>query len=223
METRFLLRLRDHHVLFGLVIWATLVLPSLSISVRSCSFPAMFNFGDSNSDTGGLSAAFGQAPYPNGETYFRTPSGRYSDGRLLIDFIGTSSATSLCSLNLSLSHSLHQLYKTMSCFCFCFCLPFAIMLWSFSQFSRTYPIRCRKGFGKLEKRNSFLILLASDLKLCCMWLHFMKDLDPPILSLPSWKTGQKFSLCMRSLVKNNMPNMPKVLGSVLRSYTKHGD
>ncbi|CAL2231207.1 unnamed protein product [Prunus armeniaca] len=47
----------------------------------------MFNFGDSNSDTGGLSAAFGQAPYPNGETYFHTPSGRYSDGRLLIDFI----------------------------------------------------------------------------------------------------------------------------------------
>ncbi|ONI30360.1 hypothetical protein PRUPE_1G246600 [Prunus persica] len=90
METRFLLRLRDHHVLFGLVIWATLVLPSLSISVRSCSFPAMFNFGDSNSDTGGLSAAFGQAPYPNGETYFRTPSGRYSDGRLLIDFIAES-------------------------------------------------------------------------------------------------------------------------------------
>ncbi|VVA13341.1 Hypothetical predicted protein [Prunus dulcis] len=90
METRFLLRLRDHHVLFGLVIWATLVLPSLSISVRSCSFPAMFNFGDSNSDTGGLSAAFGQAPYPNGETYFHTPSGRYSDGRLLIDFIAES-------------------------------------------------------------------------------------------------------------------------------------
>ncbi|BFG16341.1 hypothetical protein CerSpe_026150 [Prunus speciosa] len=90
METRFLLRLRDHHVLFGLVIWATLVLPSRSISVRSCSFPAMFNFGDSNSDTGGLSAAFGQAPYPNGETYFHTPSGRYSDGRLLIDFIAES-------------------------------------------------------------------------------------------------------------------------------------
>ncbi|KAM6562317.1 hypothetical protein CsatB_022315 [Cannabis sativa] len=54
---------------------------------RWCHFPAIFNFGDSNSDTGGLSAAFGQAPFPNGETYFHTPSGRFSDGRLVIDFI----------------------------------------------------------------------------------------------------------------------------------------
>lgn len=54
----------------------------------TCSFPAIFNFGDSNSDTGGLSAAFGQAPYPNGETFFHTPSGRFSDGRLIVDFIG---------------------------------------------------------------------------------------------------------------------------------------
>ncbi|KAF9603277.1 hypothetical protein IFM89_034610 [Coptis chinensis] len=56
-------------------------------SSAECTFPAIFNFGDSNSDTGGLSAAFGQAPPPSGETYFHTPSGRYSDGRLVIDFI----------------------------------------------------------------------------------------------------------------------------------------
>ncbi|KAL5552785.1 hypothetical protein UlMin_040186 [Ulmus minor] len=74
--------------LFGVVTWAILVLPSGSIS--SCKFPAIFNFGDSNSDTGGLSAAFGQAPFPNGLTYFHTPSGRFSDGRLLIDFLGES-------------------------------------------------------------------------------------------------------------------------------------
>ncbi|KAK3005262.1 hypothetical protein RJ639_017028 [Escallonia herrerae] len=53
-----------------------------------CDFPVIFNFGDSNSDTGGLSAAFGQAPPPNGESFFRGPAGRYSDGRLVIDFIG---------------------------------------------------------------------------------------------------------------------------------------
>ncbi|KAL8137909.1 hypothetical protein V2J09_003910 [Rumex salicifolius] len=52
-----------------------------------CRFPAIFNFGDSNSDTGGLSAAFGQAGPPHGETFFHTPSGRYCDGRLVIDFI----------------------------------------------------------------------------------------------------------------------------------------
>lgn len=82
METQFL-----RHVAFGVVIWATLLLYPSTCS-KPCSFPAIFNFGDSNSDTGGLSATFGQAPYPNGETYFRTPSGRYSDGRLIIDFIG---------------------------------------------------------------------------------------------------------------------------------------
>ncbi|MCO5611875.1 hypothetical protein L7F22_066134 [Adiantum nelumboides] len=49
--------------------------------------PALFNFGDSNSDTGGLGAAFGPPPPPNGVTTFHKPSGRYSDGRLLIDFI----------------------------------------------------------------------------------------------------------------------------------------
>ncbi|ESQ32842.1 hypothetical protein EUTSA_v10004667mg [Eutrema salsugineum] len=53
----------------------------------TCGFPAIFNFGDSNSDTGGLSAAFGQAPYPNGQTFFHSPSGRFSDGRLIVDFI----------------------------------------------------------------------------------------------------------------------------------------
>ncbi|MFS8029162.1 putative alpha-L-fucosidase [Helianthus anomalus] len=55
--------------------------------VKTCDFPAVFNFGDSNSDTGGLAAAFGQVPPPNGETFFHRSAGRYSDGRLLIDFM----------------------------------------------------------------------------------------------------------------------------------------
>lgn len=46
---------------------------------RQCHFPAIFNFGDSNSDKGGLSAAFGQAGPPSGETFFHHPAGRYSD------------------------------------------------------------------------------------------------------------------------------------------------
>ncbi|KAI5352254.1 hypothetical protein L3X38_005145 [Prunus dulcis] len=51
---------------------------------------AIFNFGDSNSDTGGLSAVFGQARSPHGESYFHGPAGRYCDGRLVIDFIAKS-------------------------------------------------------------------------------------------------------------------------------------
>lgn len=70
-----------------LLIAQTLVQNSVLAST-GCDFPAIFNFGDSNSDTGGFSAAFGQLSSPNGETFFRAPSGRYSDGRLVIDFIG---------------------------------------------------------------------------------------------------------------------------------------
>lgn len=57
---------------------------------KKCEFPAIYNFGDSNSDTGGLSAAFGQPGYPYGESFFHHAAGRYCDGRLLVDFIGTT-------------------------------------------------------------------------------------------------------------------------------------
>mgnify|MGYP000002201988 CR=1 FL=1 len=55
-----------------------------------CPFTAIFNFGDSNSDTGGFVAAFPSLSRPNGETTFNEPAGRFSDGRLIIDFIGKS-------------------------------------------------------------------------------------------------------------------------------------
>ncbi|KAK6930944.1 GDSL lipase/esterase [Dillenia turbinata] len=58
-----------------------------SSSSGSCHFPAVFNFGDSNSDTGAVSAAFNRVLSPNGITFFGKPSGRYCDGRLIIDFI----------------------------------------------------------------------------------------------------------------------------------------
>ncbi|XP_071926433.1 GDSL esterase/lipase At3g26430-like [Coffea arabica] len=54
---------------------------------KDCHFPAIFNFGDSNSDTGAVSAAFGRVPFPNGITFFGRPSGRYCDGRLIVDFL----------------------------------------------------------------------------------------------------------------------------------------
>ncbi|KAM5567890.1 GDSL esterase/lipase [Rosa sericea] len=57
------------------------------IQSSSCYFPAIYNFGDSNSDTGALSAVFYRLPSPYGNTFFGKPSGRFSDGRLMIDFI----------------------------------------------------------------------------------------------------------------------------------------
>jgi hypothetical protein len=52
------------------------------------NYPAVFNFGDSNSDTGEFAAAKGfQSAPPNGQNYFKTPSGRFCDGRLIVDFL----------------------------------------------------------------------------------------------------------------------------------------
>lgn len=59
-------------------------------STERCEFPALYNFGDSNSDTGGISAAMKMVSPPNGETFFGHPSGRFCDGRLIIDFIGNN-------------------------------------------------------------------------------------------------------------------------------------
>lgn len=65
-----------------------LVLPCLvGLSQGECDFKAIFNFGDSNSDTGGFYAAFPAESGPYGMTYFNKPAGRASDGRLVIDFI----------------------------------------------------------------------------------------------------------------------------------------
>ena len=61
-----------------------------------CNFRAVYNFGDSNSDTGGGSAAFWIAGPPSGETFFGRPVGRGSDGRLIIDFIGKNHLDLLC-------------------------------------------------------------------------------------------------------------------------------
>ncbi|TKW36597.1 hypothetical protein SEVIR_2G451000v4 [Setaria viridis] len=48
----------------------------------------VFNFGDSNSDTGNLVAGAGfRLHRPVGRRFFGKPSGRFSDGRLYIDFI----------------------------------------------------------------------------------------------------------------------------------------
>jgi len=59
-------------------------------------YEAIFNFGDSTSDTG--NAAIDHLKdmeklIPYGSTFFKHPSGRMSNGRLIIDFIGTFTHT----------------------------------------------------------------------------------------------------------------------------------
>ncbi|MCI25801.1 early nodulin, partial [Trifolium medium] len=80
-------RRNKFHVLDVLFFVILSIATTLNGSSNECNFPAIFNFGDSNSDTGGLAAAFVQPPPPYGETYFNRPAGRFSDGRLIIDFI----------------------------------------------------------------------------------------------------------------------------------------
>ena len=53
-------------------------------------FPAVFNFGDSNSDTGGrVAAGLESILPPYGSTFFGGPAGRFCDGRLILDFLST--------------------------------------------------------------------------------------------------------------------------------------
>lgn len=71
-----------------LVIFAVIVASAAPTTDARCGFKAIFNFGDSNSDTGGFYAAFPAERLPFGMTYFNKPTGRATDGRVIIDFLG---------------------------------------------------------------------------------------------------------------------------------------
>ncbi|KAG5383187.1 hypothetical protein IGI04_034657 [Brassica rapa subsp. trilocularis] len=65
--------------------------PSATAAAGCQAPPVIFNFGDSNSDTGGLVAGLGYlVGLPNGRSFFRRSTGRLCDGRLLIDFLSQS-------------------------------------------------------------------------------------------------------------------------------------
>ncbi|XP_062110072.1 GDSL esterase/lipase At1g09390-like [Humulus lupulus] len=74
------------------VMLSSSVLFGFGVSVKCgdvCSKKAViFNFGDSNSDTGGFAIGYGIifGP-PTGRTFFHRPTGRLCDGRLMIDFL----------------------------------------------------------------------------------------------------------------------------------------
>ncbi|KAJ0054333.1 hypothetical protein Pint_00811 [Pistacia integerrima] len=58
-----------------------------TISKSSQATPILINFGDSNSDTGGVLAGTGlPIGLPHGITFFQRGTGRLGDGRLVIDF-----------------------------------------------------------------------------------------------------------------------------------------
>ncbi|URE09963.1 GDSL-like Lipase/Acylhydrolase [Musa troglodytarum] len=138
------------------------LLLQLTAASAPCAFPAIFNFGDSNSDTGGLSSAFGQAPPPNGETFFRKPAGRYCDGRLLIDFIANSSGLPrlnayLDSVGTNFSHGAN--FATAGSTIRPQNTPFSldVQTWQFSQFKSRSQSFLDQGLFKdqLPKKEYF--------------------------------------------------------------------
>ena len=72
-----------------------LILISASNQASSACFKSIISFGDSLADTGNeIHLAPSNTPPPSasppyGKTFFHRPTGRWSDGRLVIDFIGS--------------------------------------------------------------------------------------------------------------------------------------
>ncbi|XP_074263377.1 GDSL esterase/lipase At4g01130-like [Silene latifolia] len=73
----------------GRVVLVTVVMVAVfgCICDCKCDIKGIFNFGDSNTDTGGFYAAFPSERSPYGMTYFKKPVGRATDGRVIIDFL----------------------------------------------------------------------------------------------------------------------------------------
>ncbi|XP_064971101.1 GDSL esterase/lipase At1g28580-like [Musa acuminata AAA Group] len=80
----FRLRLRPHLLLLAIC------LASLNVMLVAGCYSAIFSFGDSLADTGNRLHSHRFDPvgrFPYGETFFHHPTGRYSDGRVMLDFI----------------------------------------------------------------------------------------------------------------------------------------
>lgn len=74
---------------------STLLVTTVNTKPPCRNFESIISFGNSIADTGNLLGLSDpndlpvSAFPPYGETFFHHPTGRFSDGRLIIDFIGT--------------------------------------------------------------------------------------------------------------------------------------
>jgi hypothetical protein len=71
---------------------AVVVLLLGAVAPAAGCYPRVFNFGDSLADTGNYPFVYGNGSAklrpPYGETFFHRATGRASNGRLVVDFIG---------------------------------------------------------------------------------------------------------------------------------------
>ncbi len=87
-----------------LLVWICIFLGMFTSSNCSHIRPILINFGDSNSDNGGVLAGTGlPIGLPHGITFFHRGTGRLGDGRLVIDFF--------CESRFSVHHNVFR-----SCF-----------------------------------------------------------------------------------------------------------
>ncbi|KAJ0986163.1 hypothetical protein J5N97_004519 [Dioscorea zingiberensis] len=79
------------NILYLLFTFIVFVLPTSAQQSTGACFTSIISFGDSISDTGNLIFALNNSHrvnrLPYGETFFHHPTGRFSDGRLIADFI----------------------------------------------------------------------------------------------------------------------------------------
>jgi len=80
---------------------STFVVTNVSSETKCREFKSIISFGDSIADTGNLLGLSDPKDLPHmafppyGENFFHHPTGRFSNGRLIIDFIGTFDFTVL--------------------------------------------------------------------------------------------------------------------------------
>jgi len=81
----------------GMLFWCCLLalqsVVLLTSALPNCSYPAVYAFGDSLTDTGNSIAAFPvkfatAEEDPNGELFPEHGADRYTDGKLVVDFVG---------------------------------------------------------------------------------------------------------------------------------------
>ncbi|XP_048441069.1 GDSL esterase/lipase At5g14450-like [Pyrus x bretschneideri] len=77
-------------------------------SCSACQFPAMYNFGDSNSDTGSFSATFYRLPSPYGYTFFGKPSAQKLGFPFLSAYLNSIGANFHCGANFAIGASTIQ-------------------------------------------------------------------------------------------------------------------
>ncbi|XP_050902910.1 GDSL esterase/lipase At5g45910-like [Lathyrus oleraceus] len=79
----------NNNMKFLILFSLTFIFRNVLSNVNPLPYEAIFNFGDSISDTGNEATLHPPMPInsPYGSTYFKHPSGRLSNGRLIIDFI----------------------------------------------------------------------------------------------------------------------------------------